>query len=60
LRRTIVLTLALLFVALFAFLTAVGVADTGLSALSVISILILILLGVGVIGALLNPPPPPR
>ncbi len=55
-RRTAVLLLALLFIAGFAALTVGTIAEQGLTAAGVISILILVLLSVGIIGALRNPP----
>jgi hypothetical protein len=54
--RLIVLLVALLFITGFAYLALVGVAEQGLNAAGVISILIVILLGVGIVGALRNPP----
>jgi hypothetical protein len=55
-RRAAVLLLALLFIVGFAALTIGAIAEQGLTAAGVISILILVLLGVGIIGALRNPP----
>lgn len=54
--RLIVLLSALLFVVGFAGLTIGAIYEQGLTAAGVISILILVLLGVGIIGALRNPP----
>ena len=54
--RLIVLLVALLFITGFAYLAVVGVGEQGLNAAGVISILIVILLGVGIVGALRNPP----
>ncbi len=55
-RRSVVLTLAVLFIALLLVLTIVDVARNGLSPLAVLSALILILFGTGIIGALRTPP----
>jgi hypothetical protein len=59
--RTIILSVALLFIALFAYLTLRvlfdhGVHDLGGFVLAVASLLVLLLLGVGIVGALRNPP----
>jgi hypothetical protein len=55
-RRVFVLIAALVFIAGFAFLTVVAVTEEGFTIASLLSVLILVLLGVGIIGALLNPP----
>ena len=55
-RRLLVLATALVFIAGFAFLTFLAVVEQGFSAASALSIFILVLLGVGIVGALLNPP----
>ena len=55
--RLLVLALALLFIAGFAFLTISAiVSQHGITLLGVISIFVLVLLTVGIVGALLNPP----
>jgi hypothetical protein len=54
--RLLVLALALVFIAGFAALTISAIAEQGLSGASVISIFILVLLAVGILGALRNPP----
>jgi hypothetical protein len=59
--RTIVLSVALVFIGLFAYLTLRvlfehGVHDLGGFVLAAASLLILALLGVGIVGALRNPP----
>jgi hypothetical protein len=55
--RLVVLLIATLFVVGFAFLTLhTIVAQKGISAGTAISVLVLIVMGVGIIGALLNPP----
>jgi hypothetical protein len=55
--RIIVLAVALVFIAGFAFLTyTVIVEQGGLTILSLLSVLIVVVLGVGVVGALRNPP----
>ncbi len=55
-RRTAVLLAALVFIAGFAFLTFASIVEYGLSLAALISILILVLLTVGIVGALRNPP----
>ena len=55
-RRVLVLGLALLFIAGFAALTLIATAEHGFSLESLLSVLILVLLGVGIVGALRNPP----
>ncbi len=52
--RLVVLTLALVFVVGFAFLTFVAVTEQGFTVASLLSVFILVLLGVGVIGAALG------
>jgi hypothetical protein len=54
--RLLVLGAALLFITGFAFLTYASIVREGVSAGSVLSIFIVILLGVGIVGALRNPP----
>jgi hypothetical protein len=56
LARRLILALALLFIAGFAFLTVSAVSKQGFTLASAISVLVLVLLTVGVVGALLNPP----
>jgi hypothetical protein len=56
LTRLLVFGAALLFIAGFAVLTLSAVAEQGFNVLSAISLFILVLLAVGVIGALRNPP----
>jgi hypothetical protein len=51
-NRTITLILALLFIVGFGILTAETISSHGLTAAGVISILILVLLSVGILGAL--------
>ncbi len=54
--RLLVLGAALLFIAGFAFLTISAVSQQGFTLLSAVSIFVLLLLGIGIVGALLNPP----
>ena len=54
--RLLVLALALLFIAGFAFLTLSVVSKEGVTLLGAISIFVLVLLTVGILGAVLNPP----
>jgi len=55
--RLVVLVVALLFVVGFAALTIHAVAEQGVTLATLVSLVVLVLLGVGVIGALRNPPP---
>jgi hypothetical protein len=55
-RRLLVLSLALVFIAGFAFLTVAAVIEQGFTPASLLSIFILALLAVGIVGALRNPP----
>jgi hypothetical protein len=55
-RRNVVLVAVLVFIAGFAFLTFASIVEYGLSLAAVLSILILVLLTVGIVGALRNPP----
>jgi hypothetical protein len=55
-RRILVLCVALIFIAGFAFLTFSAVVEHGFTLASLLSILILVLLGVGIVGALATPP----
>jgi hypothetical protein len=54
--RLLVLMAALIFIAGFAFLTVVAIIRQGVGVGSVLSIFILVLLSVGIVGALRNPP----
>jgi hypothetical protein len=55
-RRVLVLGAALVFIAGFGFLTFTAVAERGFTLGSLLSVLILLLLAVGIVGALRNPP----
>jgi hypothetical protein len=54
--RLLVLCTALLFIALFAFLTISVIVREGLSLAGLLSIFILVLFSIGIVGALRNPP----
>lgn len=54
--RLLVLLAAALFVTGFAYLTVSTIAEQGLTLAGLLSVLILLLLGVGIVGALFNPP----
>ncbi|HEV3047373.1 MAG TPA: hypothetical protein VGY13_08440 [Solirubrobacteraceae bacterium] len=54
--RLAVLALALVFIAGFAFLTLADISHEGVGAGSVLSVFIIVLLLVGIVGALRNPP----
>jgi hypothetical protein len=59
LARTIVLLVAILFIAFFAVLTVGAVAEHGVNTPAlVISVVVLALLGFGILGALRGPPKP--
>jgi hypothetical protein len=55
-RRIYVLAAALIFIAGFAFLTVAAIANQGFTVASLLSIIILVLLAVGIVGALRDPP----
>jgi hypothetical protein len=55
-NRRLVLAAALLFIGGFAFLTYHALAEQGITLLGLVSVFILVLLAVGIIGALRNPP----
>jgi hypothetical protein len=54
--RVTVLTIAVLFIALLAFLTIRDFVRTGVTPLGVVSVLILLLFTIGIVGALRQPP----
>jgi hypothetical protein len=54
--RRLVLGAALLFIVGFAFLTLSAISQQGFTLLSAVSIFVLVLLAVGIVGAMLNPP----
>ena len=54
--RLLVLGAALAFIAGFAFLTVAAVLKQGLNVLTLLSAFIVVLLAVGIVGALRNPP----
>jgi hypothetical protein len=54
--RGVVLTIALVFIAGLAVLTAVDIARYGVTALAVLAILVLLLFMIGIVGALREPP----
>jgi len=54
--RLLVLATALVFIAGLAFLTVASVAQQGFSLASLLSVFILVLLAIGIIGALREPP----
>ncbi len=55
-RRTLVLGVALVFIAGLGFLTVAAIVEQGFTLASLLSIFIIVLLAVGIIGALRNPP----
>jgi hypothetical protein len=54
--RILVLAAVLVFIAGFAFLTYRAFSEQGVTVFGLISIFILVLLAVGIVGALRNPP----
>jgi hypothetical protein len=54
--RLLILGVTVVFVAGFAFLTLSAVSHQGFTLASVVSIFVLVLLTVGIVGALLGPP----
>jgi hypothetical protein len=54
--RQVVLGAVLVFIAGFAFLTVAAVVEQGFTVASLLSVAILVLLAVGIVGALRNPP----
>jgi hypothetical protein len=54
--RILVIAAALIFIAGFAFLTYRAFAKQGVTLLGLLSVFILIVLAVGIVGALRNPP----
>jgi hypothetical protein len=54
--RILVIAAALIFIAGFAFLTYRAFAEQGVTFLGLLSVFILIVLAVGIVGALRNPP----
>jgi len=55
--RAALLGSALLFIAILAALTVLAALDGGVNVLTLVSLLVLALLGVGVAGAMRAPPP---
>ncbi len=55
-RRLLVLGSVLAFIAGFAFLTFAAIVEQGFTIASFISLVILVLLSIGIVGALRNPP----
>jgi hypothetical protein len=55
-RRILVLGAVLVFIAGFGFLTFSAIVEQGFTIASLLSILILLLLAIGIVGALRNPP----
>ncbi len=54
--RLLILGTALLFIVFFAFLTISVIAHEGLTLAGLLAIFILALFGIGIVGALRNPP----
>jgi hypothetical protein len=56
LTRLLVLGAVLVFIAGFAFLTVAAISEEGVTFATLLSVFILVLLAVGIVGALRNPP----
>lgn len=54
--RFVVLTLALLFVIAMTFLTVADFANYGVTGLGVVGAIVVVIMGVGIIGAFMAPP----
>jgi hypothetical protein len=54
--RLLVLGAVLVFIAGFAFLTVAAIVEQGFTVASLLSVLILVMLAIGIVGALRNPP----
>ncbi len=54
--RHVVLGLALLFIATLGALTVIDIAHNGVTAISVLAIMVLLLFMIGIVGALREPP----
>jgi hypothetical protein len=54
--RVLVVLAALVFIAGFAFLTVYSITEQGVTVLGLVSVFIVVVLAVGIIGALRNPP----
>jgi len=54
--RVVVLTVALLFIAMLGALTVVDFVRNGVTPLGVVAILVLVLFMIGIVGALREPP----
>ena len=54
--RVVILLVAALFIVGFVFLTLSDIAARGFTLGSAISIVVIALMGIGILGALLNPP----
>lgn len=55
--RTVILGATLLLIVILASLTVVAVVHGGVNVLTVVTLLVLALLGFGILGALFGPPP---
>lgn len=54
--RILVFTVAIVFIGGFALLTALDFSNNGVTLVGVIAVGVLVVIGVGIIGALLQPP----
>jgi hypothetical protein len=56
LQRIAILTVAIAFITLLALLTALDLRDNGVTLIGVIGVFVVVICGVGILGALLQPP----
>jgi len=54
--RIVVFTLAVVFICAMAVLTALDITNNGVTVVGVLGVFVLIVCGVGIIGALIQPP----
>jgi hypothetical protein len=54
--RVAVLTITLVFIALFAALTVADFVSNGVTVVGILAVLVLLLFGIGIVGALWHPP----
>ena len=54
--RVAVLTITLVFIALFAALTVADFVNNGGTGVGILAVLVLLLFGIGIVGALWHPP----
>ena len=55
--RVIVFAVAVVFIGALAVLTVSDLVQNGFTGIGIVSLLVLVILGVGIIGAMMHPPP---